>query len=213
MLTLEDLAGHSRIIAIDAETTGGRTPTPAEVARLPKAMPLPGLIIQLACVELLRDGDGWVKGETWDSLINPDAPIRAEAARIHGFRNADLRHERRFRNIRAQFEAFIGDAPLLAHGACNEMAFLNYEMRRAKFIGWDQVAYRRDRFIDTQTLGAAAFPGATQTLDALCDRLWIDRSDRFKHHGALLDADLTAEAFIKLAGGFVQDEVRTLSFG
>ena len=35
----------------------------------------PGIIIEVGFVEMLRDGIGWRKGETWCSLVNPDGPI------------------------------------------------------------------------------------------------------------------------------------------
>ena len=34
---------------------------------------------------LLREGEGWRKGETWNSRVNPDGPIDPEAIKIHGF--------------------------------------------------------------------------------------------------------------------------------
>ena len=46
--------------------------------------------------------------------------------------------------------------------------------------------------------GDDALPGKVSTDISL---VWLDRSDRFAHHGALLDADLTADAFVKMALG------------
>ena len=34
---------------------------------------------------MLREGEGWRKGETWSSRVNPDGPIDPEAIKIHGF--------------------------------------------------------------------------------------------------------------------------------
>lgn len=213
MLTIGDVAGTQRLVVLDAETTGQRTPGAAEVAKLPKAMRLPGILIQLGCVELLRDGIGWRTDRTWETLLNPDGPVKPDAMKVHGIKPADLRGARRFPEILPEFEAFLDGAPMVAHAALNEIGFLNYEMRRAKLVGWDEAPFHEGRFLDTQVLARETFPGATQTLDALCDRLWIDRSDRFARHGALLDAELTAEAFMKLTTGFVVDQVRSFSAG
>ena len=43
-------------------------------------------------------------------------------------------------------------------------------------------------------------PGAKHSLDALCMRFGIDRSQRIKH-GALLDAQLLAQVYVELTGG------------
>jgi DNA polymerase-3 subunit epsilon len=84
-------------------------------------------------------------------------------------------------------------------------------MRRAKLVDWQDEPYHEGRFLDTQIIARSVFPGAPGSLNALCDRLWIHPADRDQHHGALLDAELTAEAFIKMVTGFVQDRVRTFA--
>jgi DNA polymerase III subunit epsilon len=211
MLDIADCTGVLRIVSIDVETTGHPVRTEAEVLKLPKGLRLPGCVIQIGCVELHRDGDGWRTGETWQTLLNPDGPVHPAALKVHGLHPATLKTAPRFTDVREAFEAFLGDAVLLAHSAKNEIDYLNYEMRRAKLVGWGDAPYHEGRFLDTQVIGRAKFPGAPASLDALCDRLWVDRSDRFTHHGALLDAELTAEAFIKMTTGFIQDEVRSFS--
>jgi DNA polymerase-3 subunit epsilon len=211
MLAVADVAEATRIVAIDAETTGHPVRTFAEVQKLPKGLRLPGVVIQIGCLEILRDGDGWKTGESWETLVNPDGPIHPAARKVHGIHPNALRTAPRFAEIRETFEAFLGDAVLLAHGARNEIDFLNFEMRRAKLADWEAEPYHPARFLDTQLIARGVFPGAPGSLDVLCDRLWIDRSDRFKFHGALLDAALTAEAFIKMTTGFVGEAPRQIS--
>ena len=41
-----------------------------------------------------------------------------------------------------------------------------------------------------------AEPGAVKSLTSMCDRLVLDTSERDDRHGALLDADMTADALI-----------------
>ena len=211
MLGIINISGASRLVAVDIETTGHPVRTRAEIARMPRGLRLSGVIIQIGCAELFRDGDTWRTGRTWETLVNPDGPVSPASIKVHGIHPAALKSAPRFPDIRPALEEFIGDALLVAHSAHNEMEYLNYEMRRAGLAGWDDEPYHGGRFLDTQVLARDAFPGAPGSLDVLCDRLWIDRSDRFQHHGALLDAQLTAEAFVKLTTGFVQDEVRVFS--
>jgi len=211
MLRIADLSGADRIVAVDMETTGHQPRTHEEVLKLPKGLRLPGIVIQIGCVELLRDGDGWRTGDTWETLINPDGPMHPAAVKVHGIHLAMLKNAPRFGDAHARLADFPGGDVLLAHSASNEIGYLNFEMRRAKLAGWDDFPYHEDRFLDTQIIARDVFPGAPGSLDVLCDRLWIDRSDRFQHHGALLDAMLTAEAFIKMATGFVREEARVFS--
>lgn len=213
MLTLDDLADVGRMVAIDAETTGFRIPTAAEIAKMPKGMRLPGIIIELGCVELLRDGDGWKTGESWQRRFQPNGPIAKASIAVHGIHPAQLKDAPQFRDVLDEFEAFIGQDVLLAHSAVNEREFLNFEYARVGRCGFDEIIFSDQDFVCTQELSRQFFPGVPGSLDVLCDRLWIDRSDRFQHHGALLDAVLTAEAFLKMQGGFVRDDTRSVSFG
>ena len=54
--------------------------------------------------------------------------------------------------------------------------------------------------IDTLALARRRHPGASNTLDALCQRYGVDSSRREKH-GALLDSYLLAEVYAELMGG------------
>ena len=54
--------------------------------------------------------------------------------------------------------------------------------------------------IDTLAIARTRHPGAKHSLDALCTRFGVDRSQRVKH-GALLDAQLLAQVYVELSGG------------
>ena len=56
------------------------------------------------------------------------------------------------------------------------------------------------RMVDTLPLARSRHPGAKHSLDALCMRFGVDRSQRIKH-GALLDAQLLAQVYVELTGG------------
>jgi DNA polymerase III subunit epsilon len=93
---------------------------------------------------------------------------------------------------------FGRDSPIVAHAYKNERDFLDYEFARAKVIPWGESAYAEERYICTQVLFARRFPGAVKSLTSMCDRLVLDSSERDDRHGALLDADMTADALILL---------------
>jgi DNA polymerase-3 subunit epsilon len=187
-----------RLVAFDAETTGKRTPDADFIRRQPFAWKPPGIIIEVGFVEMLRGGTGWRKGEMWCSLVNPDGPIEPAAIKIHKIRPADLKAAPRFPAILPTARDFIGDSPIVAHAYENERDFLDYEFARAKVIEWGDSAYGQERYICTQILYEQIFPGATKSLTSMCDRLALDASERDDRHGALLDADMTADALILL---------------
>jgi len=90
---------------------------------------------------------------------------------------------------------FLGDAPLVAHNAGFDFAFLNGELGRC---GRGTVC--TTRMVDTLAIARQRHPGAKHSLDALCGRYGIDRSHRVVH-GALLDAQLLAQVYVELTGG------------
>ncbi len=99
------LDGFDRLVAFDAETTGKHTPDAEFIRKQPFAWRAPGIIIEVGFVEMLREGEGWRKGETWRSRVNPDGPIDPEAIRIHRIRPADLK------NAPPQIAALAGRPP------------------------------------------------------------------------------------------------------
>ena len=90
---------------------------------------------------------------------------------------------------------FLGDAPLVAHNAGFDFGFLNHELDRC-----GRPAVCMSRMVDTLALARSRHPGAKHSLDALCSRFGVDRSQRVKH-GALLDAQLLAQVYVELTGG------------
>ena len=103
------LDGFDRLVAFDAETTGKRTPDAEFIRKQPFAWRAPGIIIEVGFVEMLREGEGWRKGETWSSKVNPDGPIDPEAIKIHRIRPADLKNAPRFPTILPKVKDFVGD--------------------------------------------------------------------------------------------------------
>src|SRR5271166_6128962 len=155
------LDGFDRLVAFDAETTGKRTPDAQFIRKQPFAWRAPGIIIEVGFVEMLREGEGWRKGETWRSRVNPDGPIDPEAIKIHRIRPADLKNAPRFPTILPKVKDFVGESPIVAHAYKNERDFLDYEFARANVIQWGESAYAEERYICTQVLFAQLFPGAS----------------------------------------------------
>ena len=100
-----------------------------------------------------------------------------------------------FADLSERFAEFIGDAPLVIHNAPFDVGFLNAELARVNgpIIGMERV-------VDTLMLARRKHPAGPNSLDALCKRYQIDRSERTKH-SALLDCKLLIEVYLHLIGG------------
>ncbi len=83
----------------------------------------------------------------------------------------------------------------MAHNASFDFGFLNHELERC-----GRTIVCMSRMVDTLLLARSRHPGAKHSLDALCTRYGVDRSQRVKH-GALLDAQLLSQVYIELTGG------------
>ncbi|MEM8777234.1 MAG: DNA polymerase III subunit epsilon, partial [Pseudomonadota bacterium] len=142
-------------------------------------------------------------GRTYHQYINPERDVPKEAVDVHGLTYDFLRDKPVFKDVVADFLAFIGDAKLVIHNAAFDMKFLNAEL---KWLGRRQLPF--DRAIDTLDIARKRFPGSPASLDALCRRYGIDNSARTLH-GALLDSEILADVYLELVGGRQPDLVLT----
>lgn len=149
-------------------------------------------IVEIGALELI---DRVPTGRSYHTYIDPCRSMPKDAENVHGLSSAFLTGQPIFEAVIDDFLAFIEDSPLVAHNAQFDMAFLNFELRRA---GMKELP--PSRAIDTLEISRKKHPGAKHTLDALCNRYGIDLSARTKH-GALLDAELLARVYIELTGG------------
>ena len=168
-----------REIVLDTETTGL---SPDNGDR----------IVEIGCVELINHVP---TNNTYQVYLNPEKDMDPGAEKVHGLTNEFLLDKPKFIEIADSFLDFIGDSNLIAHNADFDINFLNSELVRAKK---DKI--NNDRVVDTLKIARSKFPGARNSLDALCKRFFVDNSNR-SLHGALLDSELLAEVYLELVGG------------
>lgn len=149
-------------------------------------------MVEIGCIELVNLVP---TGQTFHAYFNPERDMPAGAEQVHGLSAAFLADKPLFRDKLGELLDFIGDAPLIAHNAGFDFAFLNAEIEKC---ARDPICL--SRMIDTVAIAKKRHPGAKLSLDALCTRYGIDRSHRVKH-GALLDAELLAQVYVELKGG------------
>ena len=177
-----------REIVLDTETTGF---DPDSGDRL----------VEIGAVELFNH---LPTGQVFHVYINPERDMPEAAFAVHGLSRDFLADKPVFAKVAADFLAFVGgDARLIIHNASFDMKFLNAELRWA---GLPEIPMARA--LDSLEMARRRFPGANNTLDALCRRFGVDNSARQKH-GALLDSELLAEVYLELIGGRQPDLVLT----
>jgi DNA polymerase-3 subunit epsilon len=168
-----------REIVFDTETTGLN---PAGGDRM----------VEIGCVEMFNRVE---TGKHFHAYFNPEREMPSEAEAVHGLTTIFLSDKPRFPDQVDDLLEFIADSPLVAHNASFDFGFLNFELERCS-----RPMVCTSRMVDTLTLARTRHPGAKHSLDALCMRFGIDRSQRVKH-GALLDAQLLAQVYVELTGG------------
>lgn len=168
-----------REIVFDTETTGL---DPSTGDRM----------VEIGCIEIVNLVP---TGKTYHAYFNPQRDMPGGAEAVHGLSAAFLADKPLFRDKADELLEFIADAPLVAHNAGFDFAFLNAELGLC-----ERTSVCLTRMIDTVALAKRRHPGAKLSLDALCTRYGIDRSHRVKH-GALLDAELLAQVYVELKGG------------
>ena len=134
-------------------------------------------------------------GRVYHQYINPERDMPEGAFEVHGLSIAFLKDYPTFAKVGQDFLDFVGDATLIAHNATFDMRFINAELGWA---GLPQIP--ANRALDTLEIARKKFPGAQNSLDALCRRFGVDNSAREKH-GALLDSEILAEVYLELIGG------------
>ena len=149
-------------------------------------------IVEIGAIELFNH---MPTGQYFHKYLNPDRPMPQEAFAVHGLSDDFLKGKPRFVDIMDEFVSFVGDAKMVIHNASFDMRFLNAELKRA---GGE--IYSDQKAIDTLLIARKKFPGAQNSLDALCRRFSIDNSGREKH-GALLDSELLSDVYLELIGG------------
>ena len=149
-------------------------------------------IVEIGAIELFNH---MTTGEVFHVYLNPEKKMPQEAFAVHGLSDNFLKDQPLFRQIMRDFTDFVGDSKMIIHNATFDMKFINAELLKA-----GGSPYPIDQAIDTLMIARKKFPGAQNSLDALCRRFSIDNSIREKH-GALLDSELLSDVYLELIGG------------
>ena len=151
-------------------------------------------VIEIGCIEMVNRR---LTGNNKHFYLNPERKNSEDAVRVHGLTDEFLADKPVFAAIADELMEFLAGAEVVIHNAAFDVGFLNAELRR---LGRPAFAECVGGISDTRALARDMFPGKSNSLDALCKRLEVDNSNRTLH-GALLDAGLLAEVYIRLTRG------------
>lgn len=171
-----------RQIVLDTETTGLE---PSQGHR----------IIEIGCVEIINRR---LTDNTYHQYIQPDREIDEGAYEVHGISNEFLADKPRFKDVVEDFMAFVNGAELVIHNAPFDVGFLDHELAMLDPV-WGAVA-DHCTIVDSLVMARQKHPGQKNNLDALCKRYEVNNAKR-ELHGALLDAELLAEVYLRMTGG------------
>jgi DNA polymerase-3 subunit epsilon len=151
-------------------------------------------IIEIGCIEMVNRR---LTGTHRHFYLNPERRNSEDAVRIHGLTDEFLADKPRFAQVCEELLAFLAGAEIVIHNAGFDVGFLNEELRR---LGKPPITDCVGRITDSLTMAREMYPGKANSLDALCKRLEVDNASRTVH-GALLDAGLLAEVYIRMTRG------------
>lgn len=174
---------QNRQLVLDTETTGFK---PDDGHR----------IVEIGIVELI---DRVPTGKIFHKYINPERDIPEEVVKIHGITNEKVKDCPTFKEIADEFLSFVKGAELLIHNAEFDVRFLNHEIGKInKGNLWSFAKKSSCTLKLSKSLNSKA--KLKHSLDALCERYDVDNSGR-EFHGALLDAQLLSEVYLKMTEG------------
>ncbi len=151
-------------------------------------------IVEIGCVEMLNRR---LSGRNLHFYVNPERPNSEDALKVHGLTDAFLADKPRFASIVDELLEYVAGAEIIIHNAGFDIAFLEEELRR---IGRGRFTEVAERITDSLLLARDTYPGKSNSLDALCKRLEVNNANR-SLHGALLDAGLLAEVYLRMTRG------------
>ena len=172
----------TRQIVLDTETTG------LEPSQGHK-------VIEIGCVEMINRR---LTGNNYHQYLQPDREIDEGAQAVHGISNEFLADKPRFLDIVKDLIEYLDGAELIIHNAPFDVGFIDHEFKLAGAEYGKVSTYCS--VIDTLVMARKMRPGKKNNLDVLCKEYEVNNARR-ELHGALLDAELLSEVYLRMTGG------------
>lgn len=172
LLEARRISEYPTLVVVDLETTG-----------------LDHRVERIIEIGMVRLENGEVT-EKYETLVNPDVPIRHSSFNIHGISEEMVADAPKIEDVLPTVLEFLGDAPLVAHNAIFDYSYLNEASKRMYEKRIENLR------IDTFEIFRNVFPDEpSHGLSALLAKFGYE-SDVL--HRALDDAENLARVFPKL---------------
>ena len=151
-------------------------------------------VIEIGCVELVNRR---LTGRNLHFYLNPERRSHQDAIAVHGLSEEFLADKPLFAQVADELLEYLKDAEIIIHNAAFDVGFLDAELRRLERPAFPSHV---GRIVDSLSMARESFPGKSNSLDALCKRFEVNNAMR-ELHGALLDAGLLAEVYLRMTRG------------
>ena len=151
-------------------------------------------IIEIGCLEMVNRR---LTENNKHFYVNPGRSSSEGALRVHGLTDEFLADKPRFAEIADELLAFLAGAEVIIHNAPFDVGFIDAELKR---LARPRLTEQVDLITDSLQMARTLYPGKQNSLDALCRRLEVDNTHRTLH-GALLDAGLLADVYVRMTRG------------
>ena len=163
-------------------------------------------LIEFAGLEMI---DRRLTGEYLHVYVHPERSIAEEAIAVHGITLDMLADKPKFAGVATEIADFLRDSELIIHNAAFDVGFLDMEFGR---LGMPKLDTLVSKVTDTVAMARKLYPGQKVNLDALCNRLGVDKTKRVLH-GALIDCELLAEVYLGMTRGQFSLDVKSADDG
>ena len=155
-------------------------------------------IIQVGAIAII---DGSVNPKhCFESLVKPPIPVPKKSQEVHGISDEAVSNAPTFREIHGRLQEFCGTRMLIGYSLEFDFAMLAQEAAR------HDLPYREPPWLDIRLLAAGIDGGSLASLDELTGRYGVSQEGR---HGALADARMTADVYLRMLPNLRRVGVRT----
>lgn len=170
---------EERVVVLDTECTGEQKHNKK-------------MIIEVGAIEIIN---GKITSNIFHSYVNPEAPVSKYARdKIHGLDNDFLENFPTFPEIYEDLIEFIGNSPVVGHSISSDLKHINHDINVSNLSTPFKPKSLGCTFAIAKMLGFG-----DKSLDNLAHILNVSTTVRKKKgHGALLDAKITGDVFLKM---------------
>ena len=171
-------------VSLDLETTG--------------LNPSRDYIIQVGAIAIV---DGRINPKLcFESLVKPPIPIPEKSRKVHGISDEAVSNAPALGEVLGRLQEFCGTRMLVGYSLEFDLAMLAQEATRL------DLPYREPPWLDIRLLAAGVDGGSLKSLEELTGRYGVSQEGR---HGALADARMTADAYLRMLPDLRNAGVRT----